>query len=99
MQSDLDRLMTERNLDAIVVEGPDGLGSANPAFNYFVRGAHLTGLVIKKRNEPAMLIHSDWEVLQAQETGLVCVSSSRWNLRDIAARIPDRLAARVELRR
>jgi Xaa-Pro aminopeptidase len=99
MQSDLDRLMTERNLDAIVVEGPDGLGSANPAFNYFVRGAHLTGIVIKKRNEPAMLIHSDWEVLQAQETGLVCVSSSRWNLRDIAARIPDRLAARVELRR
>ena len=99
MQSDLDRLMTERNLDAIVVEGPDGLGSANPAVNYFVRGAHLTGLVIKKRNEPAMLIHSDWEVLQAQETGLVCVSSSRWNLRDIAARIPDRLAARVELRR
>jgi Xaa-Pro aminopeptidase len=99
MQSDLDRLMTERNLDAIVVEGPDGLGSANPAFNYFVRGAHLTGLVIKKRNEPAMLIHSDWEVLQAQETGLVCVSSSRWNLRDISARIPDRLAARVELRR
>ncbi len=99
MQSDLDRLMTERNLDAIVVEGPDGLGSANPAFNYFVRGAHLTGLVIKKRNEPAMLIHSDWEVLQAQETGLVCVSSSRWNLRDITARIPDRLAARVELRR
>jgi Xaa-Pro aminopeptidase len=99
MQSDLDRLMTERNLDAIVVEGPDGLGSANPAFNYFVRGAHLTGLVIKKCNEPAMLIHSDWEVLQAQETGLVCVSSSRWNLRDIAARIPDRLAARTELRR
>lgn len=99
MQRDLDRLMTERNLDAIVVEGPDGLGAANPAFNYFVRGAHLTGTVIKKRGEPAMLIHSDWERLQAEATGLVCVSSSRWNVRDIMSRIPDRLGARVELRR
>ena len=99
MQHDLDRLMSERHLDAIVVEGPDGLGSANPAFNYFVRGAHLTGLVIKKRNEPAMLIHSDWELLQAEATGLVCVSSSRWNIREISRQFPERLAARVELRR
>jgi len=99
MQRDLDRLMSERQLDAIIVEGPDGLGAANPAFNYFVRGAHLTGIVIKLRNQPALLVHSDWEVLQAAETGLVCVSSSRWNMRDIMQRIPDRLAARVELRR
>jgi len=99
MQHDLDRLMSERHLDAIVVEGPDGLGSANPAFNYFVRGAHLTGLVIKKLHEPAMLIHSDWELLQAEATGLVCVSSSRWNIREISRQFPERLAARVELRR
>mgnify|MGYP000656217642 CR=1 FL=1 len=99
MQHDLDRLMSERHLDAIVVEGPDGLGSANPAFNYFVRGAHLTGLVIKKLHEPAMLIHSDWELLQAESTGLVCVSSSRWNIREISRQFPERLAARVELRR
>jgi Xaa-Pro aminopeptidase len=75
------------------------LGSANPAFNYFVRGAHLTGLVIKKLHEPAMLIHSDWELLQAEATGLVCVSSSRWNIREISRQFPERLAARVELRR
>lgn len=99
MQRDLDRLMSERHLDAIIVEGPDGLGSANPAFNYFVRGAHLTGLVIKKLHEPAMLIHSDWELLQAEATGLVCVSSSRWNIREISRQFPERLAARVELRR
>lgn len=99
MQHDLDRLMSERHLDAIIVEGPDGLGSANPAFNYFVRGAHLTGLVIKKLHEPAMLIHSDWELLQAEATGLVCVSSSRWNIREISRQFPERLAARVELRR
>jgi len=99
MQHDLDRLMSDRHLDAIIVEGPDGLGSANPAFNYFVRGAHLTGLVIKKLHEPAMLIHSDWELLQAEATGLVCVSSSRWNIREISRQFPERLAARVELRR
>ena len=75
------------------------MGSANPAFNYFVRGAHLTGLVIKKLHEPAMLIHSDWELLQAEATGLVCVSSSRWNIREISRQFPERLAARVELRR
>lgn len=99
MQRDLDRLMHERGLDAMIVEGPDGLGAANPAFNYFVRGAHLTGTVVKLRDQPAMLVHSDWEVLQAQETGLVCVSSSRWNMRDIMQKFPDRLAARVEYRR
>ena len=55
MKHDLDRLMAERDIDAIVVEGPDGLGNANPDFNYFVKGAHLTGTVIKKRGEPAML--------------------------------------------
>ena len=99
MQRDLDRLMNERQLDAIIIEGPDGLGAANPAFNYFVRGAHLTGTVIKLRNQPAMLVPSDWEVLQAEQTGLVCISSSRWNLRDVMQRFPDRLAARVELRR
>ena len=47
MKRDLDRLMAERNLDAIVVEGPDGLGSANPDFNYFVGGAHLTRQVAR----------------------------------------------------
>ena len=40
MKRDLDRLMAERNIDVLVVEGPDGLGSANPDFNYFVNGTH-----------------------------------------------------------
>lgn len=99
MKSDLDRLMTERNIDALIVEGPDGLGSANPAFNYFVAGAHLTGTVIKKRGEPAMLLHSPWEQVQAAATGLQLVSSNRWNMRDILKQFPDRLDAAVEMRR
>ncbi|HEX5690896.1 MAG TPA: aminopeptidase P family protein, partial [Roseiflexaceae bacterium] len=99
MKHDLDRLMAERNIDAIVVEGPDGLGSANPDFNYFVKGAHLTGTVIKKRGEPTMLLHSAWEQVQAESTGLALISTSRWNLRDIMHEIGDRYGAYVELRR
>jgi Xaa-Pro aminopeptidase len=99
LKSDLDRLMAERNIDAIVVEGPDGLGGANPDFNYFVQGAHLTGTVIKKRGEPAMLLHSPWEQIQAETTGLVLVPTNRWNLREIINETGDRYQAYVELRR
>jgi Xaa-Pro aminopeptidase len=99
MKQDLDRLMTERNIDALVVEGPDGFDAANPDFNYFVNSEHLNGLVIKKRGEPPMLIHHPWEQKQAEATGLVLISRERWNRREIARAFPDRLEAAVELRR
>ena len=99
MRSDIDRLMAERNLDAIVIEGPDGLGSANPAFNYMVKGQKLTGTVLKQRGEPAMLVHSPWEQMQAQETGLVLVPSDRWNMREIMEQTASRFDAAVEYRR
>ncbi|MFQ3682338.1 M24 family metallopeptidase [Roseiflexus sp.] len=99
MKSDLDRLMAERNLDAIVVEGPDGLESANPDYNYFVGGRHIPGLIIKKRGQPAMLLHGPWEQNEAEQTGLTLVSLNRWNLREILEEFPDRLEARVEHRR
>lgn len=99
MKHDLDRLMGERNIDALVIEGPDGLDSANPDFNYFVKCQHVNGLVIKKRGAPAVLIHHPWERVQAEATGLELISSERWNRREIARRLPDRLAAAVELRR
>ena len=99
MKQDLDRLMAERNIDAIVVEGPDGYDAANPDYNYFVKSKHVTGIVIKKRGEPAMLIYHPWERIQAEATGLVLVSSDRWNRREIAQAFPERLEAAVELRR
>ncbi|PMP84498.1 MAG: aminopeptidase P family protein [Roseiflexus castenholzii] len=99
LKHDLDRLMAERNLDAIVVEGPDGLESANPDYNYFVGGRHIPGLIIKKRGEPTMLLHSPWEQNEAEQTGLALVSLNRWNLREILQEFPDRLEARVEHRR
>lgn len=99
MRNDFDRLMAERDIDAFVVEGPDGLGSANPAFNYFVKGQHLTGMVLKKRGEPAMLVHSLWEQVQAEATGLVLIDRDRWNIREIQQETESRFAALVEYRR
>ena len=99
MIKDLDRLMGERNIDALVVEGPDGFDAANPDFNYFVKSEHLNGVIIKKRGEPAMLIHHPWEVTQAEATGLSLISIDRWNSREIARDFPGRLEAAVELRR
>lgn len=99
MKRDLDRLMAERNLDAIVVEGPDGLGSANPDFNYFVAGQSLTGTVIKKRGEPTTLLHSPWERFQAEATGLHLIATDRWNLREIMDQSANRFEGMVEYRR
>jgi Xaa-Pro aminopeptidase len=99
LKRDLDRLMAERNLDAILVEGPDGLGSANPDFNYFTGGAHLTGLILKKRGEPAMLVYGVMERQQAEATGLALIPRDRWNLREIQQEFPDSFDAQVEYRR
>lgn len=99
MKQDLDRLMAERNIDVLLVDGPDGFDSANPDFNYFVQSEHVNGIVIKKRGEPAMLIHHPWEQVQAEATGLELISSERWNRREITREFPDRLEAAAELRR
>lgn len=99
VKHDIDRLMAERNLDAIVVEGPDGFAGANPEFNYMTNGVQLTGTVIKKRGEPAMIVYRTMERQQAEETGLVMVSFDRWNLREIRRNSPDNFHAFVEHRR
>ncbi len=99
MKHDLDRLMAERNLDAIIVEGPDGLESANYDYSYFVGQRHLPGLIVKKRGEPTILLHSPWEQIQAEQTGLALLSLMTWNRKEIAEQIPDPLEAAVEYRR
>lgn len=96
MKSDIDRLMAERNLDAIVVEGPDGLGNANPDFNYFVNGEDLSGVVLKRRGEPAMLVYGVMERQQAEATGLALIPRNRWNMREINEQFPSSYAAQIE---
>jgi Xaa-Pro aminopeptidase len=98
VKRDIDRLMAERNLDWIVVEGPDGFAAANPDYSYFTNGQQLTGTVLKKRGEPAMIVYRTMERQQAEATGLVMVARDRWNMREIRQHCPDNFAAEVELR-
>lgn len=99
MKSHLDALMAEKNIDQLVVFGPDGLGSVNAAFNYFVGGRHIIGLVIKKRGQPPQLIHGVMERDDAAKTGLDLIENTRWNLKEIQQEFKDPFAARVELHR
>ena len=97
MKSDIDRLMMARGLDAIVVQGPDGLGAVNAPFNYLVKGQHLTGNVIKLRGRPPQLLFGSMERLQAEASGLDLVPMSKWNVPQIMKQHPERLGASVEL--
>ena len=99
MKSDLDRLMEERALDAIVIQGPDGLGSVNAPWAYIVNGQHLTGMVIKRRGDMPKLLFSPMERQQAEATGLELVPVGRWNMREISERFPGRQASSIEFHR
>jgi Xaa-Pro aminopeptidase len=99
VKSDIDRLMEERNLDWIIIEGPDGFAGANPDYSYFTNGQHLTGTVLKQRGDPAMIVYRTMERQQAADTGLVMAPRDRWNLREIRRKFPDNFSSEVELRR
>lgn len=99
MKSDLDRLLQERDLEALIVVGPDGVGDSNAPFRYFVGDAHLTGTVYKRRGQAPVLLHSDMERNAAESTGLELVPISRWPIKEIYQGFSDGLSARVELYR
>ena len=68
MKTDLDRLMAERNLEALVVVGEDGY---NPARDYLTNGAKVTGgQVLKKRGAEPVMIVNGMEVEEAKASGL-----------------------------
>ena len=99
MKSDLDRLLEERRLDAVVVVGADGKSECNPCYRWFVGDAHVTGIVVKPRGREAMLLHADMERDAAAATGLEPVPYSRWPIREIFDSFPTHAEARVELAR
>lgn len=68
MKSDLDRLMQEAGLDALLVTGAR---AHNPSLAYFTGPAHLTGAdLLKKRGEPPVLFCRSMEREEAARTGL-----------------------------
>ena len=96
MKSDLDRLMAENNLDALLVMGDSG---GNTVMNYLTGGQPLEGaLVVKRRNGPMTLIHGSMERDTAAQTGMELVDRdvhyNRYTLMEKHG--GDRLAAQVD---
>jgi len=69
MKADVDQLMGERHLDAILITGP---AQHNPAMYYMTGGGHLTHAdLIKGRNAQPVLYYNAMERDEAASTGLV----------------------------
>jgi len=69
MKSDLDRLMRERELDAIIVTGGEEF---NTARFYLSNGARIShGAIFKVSGEPALLVCNRMELEEAAKSGLV----------------------------
>ena len=68
MKSDLDALMSERNLDAILVFGD---AQYNPSMYYLTGGGHVnSAILMKKRNEEPVLFCNMMERGEAMKSGL-----------------------------
>lgn len=68
MKKDLDSLMQQYEIDAILVIGP---AKHNPAMVYLTGGGHITNAdLIKKRGDEAVLFHGAMEREEAAKTGL-----------------------------
>lgn len=95
MKQDLDRLMAERNLDAVLVVGNS---AGNPVMNYLTGGAHLErALVLKRRGGPLTLVHGGMERDTAAATGLRLIDrDAQYNhMRYLQEHDGNRLAAEV----
>jgi Xaa-Pro aminopeptidase len=95
VKSDLDRLMADRNLDALLVVGD---ASGNPIMNYLSGGAPLErAYIVKRRGGPLTLIHGSMERDTAAATGMVLVDRDQiYNTYEILKQHNgDRLAAEV----
>lgn len=81
MKTDLDALMQEKNLDALLV-----LGAAehNPPMYFFTGGGHVSAaILVKKRGEEPILFYNDMERDEAAKTGLQTKSLSAYPFMDL----------------
>ncbi len=80
MKSDLDALMQERELDALLVFGH---AEHNPPMYYFCGGGHVSNaLLIKQRGRAPVLFHNDMEREEAAKSGLQTRSFSDYDLEE-----------------
>ena len=81
MKSDIDTLMHERNLDALLV-----LGAAehNPPMYYFTGGGHISAAVlVKKPGKEPILFYNEMERDEAAKTGLQTKSLGLYSLQEL----------------
>ncbi|MBZ0299824.1 MAG: M24 family metallopeptidase [Anaerolineae bacterium] len=96
MKSDLDRLMAQRDLQALVAVGDETYSAPR---DYLTNGAHVTGgLVIKKRGEAAVMVVNPMEVEEAAASGLTVYSYHDFGWADLVkAAGGDRSKANVQM--
>lgn len=76
MKTDIDVLMNDRNLDAILIVGH---AEHNPPMYYMTGGGHVShASLIKRRGEPAVLFCNDMEREEASKSGLKVVPFSTY---------------------
>ena len=77
MRHDLDRLMTERELDAFIIPGNEG---HNAYRDYITGGVKASALVIKKRDADPILIVNHMETDEAKKSGLPVMTHDDFDL-------------------
>jgi Xaa-Pro aminopeptidase len=81
MKTDLDALMLESNLDAILITGP---AQHNPAMVYMTGGGHVSSAdLIKKRGDAPVLFYNPMERDEAAKSGLKTKSLMDYNFSEL----------------
>lgn len=97
MKQDLDRLMQERGLDAMVTMGKL---NGNPSLFYMTNGAKvIRAHVIQKVGSPALFLSAPIDREEAAASGMQVLTLNDFDYENILKETPDLLAAQVELLR
>ncbi|MBI5959911.1 MAG: hypothetical protein HY866_14325, partial [Chloroflexi bacterium] len=80
MKTDLDRLMAERNIDVLFTLPTE---TEDPYRAYLSGGVQFSGMVIKKRGEPLVLISPDMERDEAAKSGLTVYSFEHFGFSEL----------------
>mgnify|MGYP001765399695 CR=1 FL=1 len=96
MKADIDRLMKEHKLDAMLVVGN---AQHNPAMVYFTGGGHINdAILLKKRGQEPVLYFYPMEREEAARTGLKTISFSKYLYTDFMKEAGGNLAEAMVLR-
>lgn len=96
MKSDLDRLMQENNIQALLVTGP---AQHNPAMHYLTGGGHLTHAdLIKPLGKAPILFCGPMERDEAAKTGLPTISYTSYPFEELRQQAKGDLALAYALR-